>query len=376
MSYDLRIWGRRFEDFTSRFPVGEGWSRSARGLARATRSWQLVIGFAQRVEPEDVPREASELLPGLTCLVELSLEPVSAPASARAALMTAAQRVAEELAGLVEDPQEGTLRLPRGSKRFIKPPRVERLAVLDLSWWYLNSPLRSEGGVAQLLALLHRHLPEAVPRRYGLWEPPPFKTEDAGIEALADFLSQHLDDSPVLYPTRPVVSMHIGDCNGATHPRFGFRANSLSIHVEAAVLSQPGWDRAIRNTWRAVAQLLQPFYGEARVLADFLWHGATTAGDMKTEVHPVRSWFWRGIPPKPGLAMVLGKPYAVLWTPPGSVSDAGLIFVEQEDWTSLKPLPFQVPPALAQPWRPTWVEQPGGGRTLNWSDARAANFPF
>ncbi len=376
MSYDLRVWGRRLGDLGSRLPASAGWTSSSGGWVLSKRSWQITIGTPQAVEPEDVPVEASELLPGLSSLVELSLEPISAPNSARSALMTAAQTVAEELAGVVEDPQEGSLKLPRGTRRYQKPPREERFAVLDLSWWYLKSPLRSNGGVAEFLTVLRRHVPEAVPRRYGLWEPPQYKTEETGIDALTVFLSENLDNTPVLYAQRPVVGIYVADCNGSAHPHLGFRANHVSIQIEAQVLEQQGWERAVRYLWRDVSRFLQPFYGEARVLSDYLWGRATPMSDMRTAVHPVRSWFWRGIPPNPGLALVLGPPYTGLWKPGGASAEEELLFVEQDTWSMGAPLALSVPREIVQRWIPRWAELPGGGYSVNWCDQLPEIFPF
>jgi hypothetical protein len=376
MSSDLRVWGRTLRDMNSRFPAREGWTSSASGWVLAKRSWQITIGTPQVVEPEDVPTGASEILPGLSTLAEISLEPISAPKSAQSILMAAAQAVAEELAGVVEDPQEGTLKLPRGAKRYLKPKREERFAALALSWWYLKSPLRSTSGVAELLAMLGKHVPEAVPRRYGLWEPPQHKTGDTGVDALAAFVSEHLDDCPVLYATRPVVGISVADCNGAVHPHLGFRANCFGLKIEADVLGQQGWEEAVRNVWRAVSRFLKPFYGEARVLSDFLWRGATTGFDRRTAVDPVRSWFWRGIPSHPGLAMVLGPPYTELWRPGNASVDGELFFVEQDKWSDQTPLRLSVPREIAQRWMPAWVEQVRGGYAVNWCDELPETFPF
>jgi hypothetical protein len=374
MSYDLRVWGRRLESIASCFTAKDGWTTEAGRSVRDGGSWQIVVDAPQAVEPEDLPEGASELLPGLVSLTELTLEPLSAPKSAGSELMAIANEIAEELAGLVEDPQEGTLRLPRGTKRFVKPTREERITVLDLSWWYQNSPLRTADGLANLVSVLRKHVPEAVPRRYGLWEPPAHKTEKTGLGGLVAFLSENLDNSPILYPSRPAVEFSIDDCDGTPHRLFGFRANRLSIGLEAAVLEQPGWERAIRNLWRGVSSLLQPFYADARLLPDFVWMGATTASDMRTAVHPVRSGFWRGIPRSPGLAMALGPPYSALWKPTGAVHDGGLLFVEPADWSKRETLPLKVPRDLAQPWTPRWVGV--GGGHVNWCYDFPRSFPF
>lgn len=376
MSYDLRIWGRRLGDLNASLPTSTGWTGSSGGWALSKRSWQITIGKPQAVEPEDVPVEASELLPGLSFLAELSLEPISAPKSAYSTLMAAAQTVAEELAGVVEDPQEESLKLPRGTTRYVKPQRQERFAVLDLSWWYLKSPLRVSDGAAEFLAVLRRHVPEAVPRRYGLWEPPPYKTEETGVDALVAFLAENLDELLVLYAKRPVVGVHIADCKGAAHPQFGFRANHISIQIEVQVLEQQGWERAVRNLWRDVSRFLQPFYGEARVLSDYLRGRATPMSDMRTAVHPVRSWFWRGLPPEPGLALVLGPPYTELWKPAGASAVGELLFVEQDTWSIGAPLALSIPRQIAQRWMPRWTELPAGGYAVNWCDQLPEIFPF
>lgn len=376
MSYDLRVWGRKMSEVGDLLSAARGWVGRDGLWVLQGRSWQIAVCAPQAVEPEDVPPGAAELLPGLSLLVELSLEPISAPKAALSALTSVARSLAVELAGVIEDPQEGTLSLPRGAKRYEKPKPEERFTVLDLSWWYAPSPLRLDDGPRTLLAILAKHLPESVPRRYGLWEPPQYKTDETGVAGLESFIAQNLDNSPVFYTTRPVVGFSIADCNATAHPRLGVRANRLNIEAEASVLDQPGWERALRRVWRDVSSFLRPFYGEARLLSNFMWRGATTYSDMKTEIHPVRSWFWRGIPPKLGLACVLGPPYSRLWQPPGAEPVGDLRFLESASWRDRRSLGLTVPPDLAQRWMPAWGEQPGGGYAVNWCDQLPVTWPF
>ena len=107
-----------------------------------------------------------------------------------------------------------------------------------------------------------------------------------------------------------------------------------------------------------------------------MWRGATTYSDMKTEIHPVRTWFWRGIPPKLGLACVLGPPYSRLWQPPGAEPVGELRFLESASWRERRSLGLTVPPDLAQRWMPAWGEQPGGGYAVNWCDQLPVTWPF
>ena len=376
MSYDLRVWGRQAANLAECLLPSQGWTERDGGWALEKRSWQIVVSGPQHVEPEDVPADAADALPGLAVLVEMSLEPGAAPKAAHSALLSSARAVAGALAGLVEDPQEGSVALARGEKRYAKPKREERFTVVDLSWWFVASPLRATGGTAELIRILSNHLPEAVPRRYGLWEPPQYKTDETGPEALANFLRENLDNSAVFYPTRPVVGLSLADCDAQEHPRLGFRSNRLSIELEIEALRQPGWERATKRLWRDISRLLQPFYGEARVLSGLTWAGATTGSDMRTDVHPVRSWFWRGIPPTPGLAIVLGPPYVALWPMVDAERSGELVFVEHPDWSSGESLHLQVPTDLAQRWEPSWMQGEHGGYAVNWCDEYPSTWPF
>lgn len=371
MSYDLRVWGRQTADLGSCLPVSQGWVQRGDTWTLEKRSWQIVVHGVQPAEPEDAPPEANELLPGLCALVEVSLEPLSAPRAAHTTLSTTARTVATMLSGLVEDPQEGTFTLARGVKRYARPKRSERLTLLELSWWYDASPLRAEGGPGQFLQVLRSALPEAVPRRYGLNEPPQHRTEETGLAHLADFVAHYLGDSAVFYPTRPVVGFTLADCNTTPHPRFGFRSNHFALQVEAAALEQPGWDRAVRRLWREVSRFLRPFYGDVRVMRGYTWAGATLGIDRETDVHPVCSWWWQGIPPRPPMALVLGPPYTELWQPEPTHCDGDLVFVEPPRWSTLEPLALEVPPDIAQPWEPE-----GNGNIVPWRDAYPPRWPF
>jgi hypothetical protein len=54
----------------------------------------------------------------------------------------------------------------------------------------------------------------------------------------------------------------------------------------------------------------------------------------ETESHPVRTWWWGGLPAGPAQAIVLGKPYLALWNSfsAGASLDLGYGFVDTEDW--------------------------------------------
>ena len=108
MSYDLRVWGRKMSAVGDLPSAARGWVERGDLWVPEGRSWQFAVCAPQAVEPEDVPPGAAELLPGLSWLVEISLEPITAPKAALSALTSAARSLAEDLAGVIEDPQAGT----------------------------------------------------------------------------------------------------------------------------------------------------------------------------------------------------------------------------------------------------------------------------
>src|SRR5262245_33758673 len=126
MSYDIRVWGRKNADLRVCLPQERGWSEDAAGWMLVKRTWQIVVSAPSAVEGEDVPPEVAEALPGISTVVELQLQPISAPASARSSLRSTARAVAEALAGVIEDPQEDSLTLPRGTKRYPAARREKR----------------------------------------------------------------------------------------------------------------------------------------------------------------------------------------------------------------------------------------------------------
>jgi hypothetical protein len=202
-----------------------------------------------RAEPEDVPEHASDVMPGLSMLVEMSLEPSSAPNAAYSVLLSTSRELAAAVDGLVEDPQEGSVTPAVGRKRFAKPRQEERFAKVQLSWWYTASPLRTLGGASELLRLVATHVPEAVPHRYGFFAPLPHHTAESGHDALAGFLHENLDRFARYDCKRPAVHFHVSDCDFKADDRLGFRTNLFSIGMEHQALREPSREHAVRRLW-------------------------------------------------------------------------------------------------------------------------------
>src|SRR5581483_3534629 len=228
--------------------------------------------------------------------------------------------------------QEDSVRLPSGVKRLMLPRSKDTFEVVSMSWWFLDSPLLGREGRESFVNLLERTLPEALPKRYGLYEPPQHVYAKTGKAHLLDFIDANLHDMMVFYPQRPVTSFYVGFPNPLGAYKFGFRSNRLEIKVEKEALSQPGWENSLKLFWQQASIRIRPFYGDVRVLGGYRWMGATVAAGHQ-HPHPVTSWWWTGIPKVLGAAVVLGDTYQKLW--PSFVSAAtvidGLAFVSLDD---------------------------------------------
>jgi hypothetical protein len=332
MSYDLQVWSvRALQPDAFRQP--ELWERGASSWTHARKNWQIVISASDRVEPEDIPEEVSKLLPGIEWLTNLNLEGKRTAEALRLSQSTAID-IARSSHGAVLDPQGDSVRLPSGVKRLMLPRSKDTFEVVSMSWWFLDSPLLSREGRESFVKLLERTLPEALPKRYGLYEPPQHVYAKTGKAHLLDFIDANLHDMMVFYPQRPVTSLYVGFPNPLGAYKIGFRSNRLEIEVEKEALSQPGWANSLKLFWQQASIRIRPFYGDVRVLGGYRWMGATVSPGHQ-HPHPVTSWWWAGIPNVLGAAVVLGDTYQKLW--PSFVSAAtvidGLAFVSIDDWS-------------------------------------------
>lgn len=276
------------------------------------------------MDAEDVREQIAALLPGIAYLIRLSVEPGHAPKTARQLLMRSARSLAKAGHGVIYDPQEDSIALGAGVKKFAPPGKEQQDQTLMLAWWFGPDALATKAGFEELVNLLRRHLPEALPRRYGTYEPLEHRLSETGEAHLAEFLAaEGRTFMPVLYPHRPVtgLTLHLPEPFGQSPTWEGFRANTISIQILAAALRQPGWERQIQTFWRQMSEFLQPFRGDVRHI-------------LGVRPHPVRAWFWRGLPSTSGIAAVIGRPYLDLWPQAADFRKPGdsLTYLSAESW--------------------------------------------
>lgn len=306
MSYDLRIYTvkkQNVEDLQKKFSIiieEDG------GFILPLNKNQIVVSSEIQVEGEDIPIQVSREFPGLQYLIECNLVPYTDNKKAISELMKLGKAIAQNGYGVIENPQTDEIILPSGLKRVQTIEKTERFSIVELSWWFNNGNLLEPDNLKRLLIEIERTIPEVLPRRYGLYEPPKEKFLD--LEKFEEFLIQNANDSIVWYPSKPIVfvNLRIPPVIGPT--KRGYRFGSFSISIDSAVLSMPGWSITINRLFKNISQIIRPFYGDINIVDNYIRTRTGALIDGQTGSHPIVSWWWNGIPRKPGIALVIGNP--------------------------------------------------------------------
>ncbi len=381
MSYDIQIWSVNPISLPSVLSDVKKWHPEGNDFwVYPSKHWQIVVSSSVEVFLEDVPEDVAKLIPGISYLTGLTLEPIGAPKIAYKLLSAVSKRLGKAGHGVILDPQTDAIITPSGVKRYQSQRRDERFSVLYFSWYFTEGPLLTNTGLFNFINLLENMLPEAMPKRYGLFEPPQYVYSKTGRKHFLGFLQEHSSDIVVWYPHRPVVDVTISCSPKWGASRLGFRANYVRVGIEATALKQPGWDMALDRFWRAASQAIQPFFGDVRTLKGFMRRGATFGSDIKTDFHPVKGPWWIGIPHKVGHAIVLGEPYLTLWPRfiETSQTTDSLAFLSTNNWMiqeEVSNLIGGIPNALAQRLIPKWVTT-SFGKTIKWNTEYPPKWPF
>lgn len=305
MSYDLRIYTiqkQNFSDLLNQFNI----SINNDGFVLQLKNHQIVVTGETQVEDEDIPQPVGRELPGIKYLIECSLQPITNDEKMIKKLLKLGKVIAKNGIGVIENPQTDEIILPSGVKRLMTIEKTERFSLIELSWWFNHDNLLKQENIELLLGVIEKNIPEALPRRYGLYEPP--KEKFTTLDSFCTYLVENVKESIVWYPSKPVdyVSLDIPEFIGPME--FGYRFGHFSIAIDSVVLGMPGWRTVIERLFKNVSEILSPFYGDIYILENHIRSRSVSYSDSETEEHPIVSWWWNGIPRKLGLGMVLGNP--------------------------------------------------------------------
>ena len=264
------------------------------------------------VESEDLPLAVVSRALGMGVVYQLSVEGGSRPA------FDVARRFAQQLgsmsAGVVFDPQRDSVIWPRSSLRVFDSPRAESIDVLNFRWYVRREDM--DGSIAQtMLGVIERHLPEAVPRRFGGYEPLQHKLEHAGV---AGFVEQWRHENGRLFwnATKPCFG---GDSAGlADQPIRPWLhepqtpVGDISLGFDGRAFGDAAWRTSLEQLFTSMARQTGAFVAVADIdrnvgmsSARSLWYS------QETEV----SWplaagsEWLGLPEQRPTLLWLGDVY-------------------------------------------------------------------
>ncbi|MER7070197.1 hypothetical protein [Terrabacter sp. NPDC000476] len=315
MSYDLEVFARRplasdgLRDLlaaSSGLHVGPSTPGCLTVLRGARGNDCFTLDGPAPIDPEDVPAEVSAVLLDASYLYRIAAVEGSAEVSIQHAIRFA-RRLAESTDGAVVDQQTERVWSRSRSRSFRRPEPTTRVDVVELEWFCLRADI-DDGTPTVFLETVERHLPEALPRRFGEHEPLQGRYDDGGAEG---FLRSWRDATSFISFTGTGVcadgAMDAGPADEFSGP---FWSMSLSVHAEA--LRSPDWREAARRVFLALADGLPAFYACATVTRDHIWSGRSLRADGRTEsVHrPLeRQDSWMGLPPRTPWWTWLGTPY-------------------------------------------------------------------
>ena len=119
-----------------------------------------------------------------------------------------------------------------------------------------------------------------------------------------------------------------------------------------------GNGRRISAAFEAIAMAIRPFYAEARMLRGFRVvrpYDLQSEPDQ-TDVDPLNSNLWRGVPRKPPRAVVVGDPYIGQWPQLEAIArrERDLLVVCPSSLTLADPPIPSAPDAVAHEFDPYW----------------------
>lgn len=139
----------------------------------------------------------------------------------------------------------------------------------------------------------------------------------------------------VWYPSKPIsyVGLSVPPVVGPTIR--GWRCGFLDIRFGPNAIKKEDDRSRVLQTWLMISNLLGAFYAEIR-------KGQT----------PIKHWWWNGIPPKLGVAALVGPPYCSLWEEfcqGARKTSSGQYYAETLTSNLFTPLVCMVPDEIVQP---------------------------
>lgn len=278
--------------------------------------WSFNVYGPFRVELDDLNDMVLGHVLAPRWLLKISV-PIAAPKVDFSAARALARHLADRCKGVVYDPQIGAIVWPKGKRKRHTPPAGRyRIRLIRLKWFV--SPSESSLKTARLfLDVLRKTCPEAVPLRFGTYEPFQGRLEEGDDEPL---LRIWVEESKAPYGGSLYFKSR-SPCFGGTvsypdprdvhKPEDSGRALKLGLDFDGRALhGDIRWCEAIALLFVEMARGLRAFYAAGYVERDVIAGRGGALYDGRSESYPMpRGRWWFGIPPAPTWLAWFGVPY-------------------------------------------------------------------
>ena len=303
-------------------------------ISKKSRNQQhpcFTIDGPFHVELDDLDEQVTAAVLDARWLTQISLPAAASGADLKLALQLA-KSIAETCHGAVYDPQVDQVVWPRKSyRRFIAPKQQERIRLIGLDW-YLPMSRSSSDTAKLLLRVLRKTCPEAVPTRFGTFEPLQHRLgsdDESFVNVWKEVGSVTYGDMFFWKSKSPSYggSASFPDQRDRFRPAGVERAICLSVDFDGRALdTNPAWCETVVNLFLEVARQLRAFYGHGYVQRNVIG-GRSVWFDQQSEGAPtVRGRWWLGLPPWPTWLAWFGGGYGRLLK--SSMADPAIHFPE------------------------------------------------
>jgi hypothetical protein len=338
LSYDLQVITKRqprASDLTAFVKACGGtlqvegtFKRGGFVVIREAPGVAVEIDGPKRMETEDVPDAAYGALGRAGWLVEVSVKP-STDASWPNQLAVNLARAAD---GVVYDPQLDRVTWPAGWRPRDRQSGVDLIDQVALTWC-MPRALDTRVMPARVLQLFGDLGPEAIPRRYGDFEPLQHRLEGSNaVAAFSEFWAAKADDWLSWFSWTAKPPCFDGSVNISSIRKYPPGSPTawvrLSLSFDGRPFARdPAFTDRIVRLFTGVATGLGSFYAAAWVERGIEYRRGRPWSNAMTETGPMpRADAWVGLPPSPTWLAWFGRPYSAAVRP----VVAGLIDEERD----------------------------------------------
>ncbi|MFK4641354.1 hypothetical protein [Paenarthrobacter histidinolovorans] len=224
------------------------------------------------VEPEDVPHEVTAAVLGAGVMYSILVEGAEPVSIAHAVRF--AKRLAKEGNGAAQDLQTEEIWPKTSTRAAARPERDTMIDIVEVRWYHLMDEVRDDFP-QRYLDLARQYLPEALPKRFGSYEPLQRNLARDGDQAFVKFFSEDCDVSTVgSFPTAGAYFKGVfGGHMKQDRPTRKGDVQVVSISIHRLALEDPRWREALERFFIAVAIELRSFYATAEVDSGWGWNG-------------------------------------------------------------------------------------------------------